>query len=183
MFFAPRALKGGVCAAPQSSALVLFRSVFRFPWFCYLRNSLLIRHTFRNINLYFNVILDISIRQSTGLKGFMLADTHRIIIIHLRKKCPFYVLLVVFHAVCLGTTHGKTALVCFPPRLPIQTKSTPLLQMRGTVGTFPWDRNQYTCCAALFAGPSALFLSAGTPGPAAAGEDGGHPGPSPRGPD
>lgn len=86
MFFAPRALKGGVCAAPRSSALVLFRSVFRFPWFYYLLNSLLIRHTLRNVNLYFNVILDISIRQSTGLKGYMLADTHRIIIVHLRKK-------------------------------------------------------------------------------------------------
>lgn len=86
VFFAPRALKGGVCAAPRSSALVLFRSVFRFPWFYYLLNSLLIRHTLRNINLYFNVILDIRIRQSTGLKGYMLADTCRIIIIHLRKK-------------------------------------------------------------------------------------------------
>lgn len=86
VFFAPRALKGGVCAAPRSSALVLFRSVFRFPWFYYLLNSLLIRHTLRNVNLYFNVILDISIRQSTGLKGYMLADTHRIIIVHLRKK-------------------------------------------------------------------------------------------------
>lgn len=185
VFFAPRALKGGVCAAPGSSALVLFRSVFRFPWFYYLLNSLLIRHTLRNVNLYFNVILDISIRQSTGLKGYMLADTHRIIIVHLRKKkCPFYVLLVVFHAVCLGTTLGKRLLesACLPAS-PSKTKSTPPLQMRGTVGTFPWDRNQYTCCAALFAGLSALFPSLGTSGPAVAAEDGGHPGPSPRGPD
>lgn len=182
VFFAPRALKGGVCAAPGSSALVLFRSVFRFPWFYYLLNSLLIRHTLRNVNLYFNVILDISIRQSTGLKGYMLADTHRIIIVHLRKKnVHFMYFSWSFTPSVWALRSGRD---CFSLLAsPSKTKSTPPLQMRGTVGTFPWDRNQYTCCAALFAGLSALFPSVGTSGPAVAAEDGGHPGPSPRGPD